>query len=258
MPEVINKKVVAIDYPRHNEKITSMHYTFRIAAMPGVEKVEVSIDESGWQPCRPSGDSWWFDWSGFASGEHEIVARMRLSDGHFHTTERRFVTVELEQGCGGGERRTLSPRRMQELEGRPELREHMANKFVVVVPNQPGILRQLTQLLALEGVNIDSLLMETRGEVVSFRFLLERENGLRKALESEGFHVIVEKVFRMSLPNRPGELDQLTRMLSEKGVAVRYMYGTSHGQTTKVVFAVDLPEAAAGVVKELDQRFIAA
>jgi hypothetical protein len=185
---------------------------------------------------------------------------MQLSDGHFHTTERRFFTV-ANQASAEGVSRKVSTRRKHASSFRPETNEHlenMAKKFVVVVPNQPQIVRQLTQLMSQEGVNIDSLLMETLGDVVSFRFLLEKENGLRCTLEGEGFHVVEDKVFRLSLPNRPGELDQLTRRLSEHGVAVRYLYGTSHGQTTNVVFSVDRPEYAVEIVKEFDQRFIAA
>lgn len=256
MPEVINKKAAVIEYPRHNETITSKDYTFRIAALPGVTKVEVSIDEAGWQPCRQSGGSWWYDWSGFGSGEHEIVVRLQLSDGHCHTTERRLFNVENHHFAG--EIRRFSPRRKHEFGNRFETTDVMARKYVVVVPNQPGILRQVTQLLSQEGINIDSLLMETQGDVTTFRFLLERENGLRRTLESEGFRVVEDKVFRLSLPNRPGELDQLTRRLSDQGVAVKYLYGTSHGPTTNVVFSVDRPEHAAAIVKDFDQRCVAA
>lgn len=256
MPEVINKKAAVIEYPRHNETITSKDYTFRITAIPGVRKVEVSIDEAGWQPCRQSGDSWWYDWSGFGSGEHELVARLQLSDGHFHTTERRFFAVENHRFAG--ELRRFSPRPRHEFAGHFDALTGTARMFVVVVPNQPGTLRQVTQLLSQEGVNIDSMLMETTGDVATFRFLLEREVGLRRTLESEGFHVVEDKVFRLSIPNRPGELHQLTRRLAEQGVAVKYLYGTSHGPTTNVVFSVDRPDHAVEIVKELDQRFIAA
>lgn len=257
MSEVTNKRVVAIDYPRHDETITSNDYTFRVVAMPGVRKVEVSINESAWEPCRHAGDSWWYDWSGYTRGEHEVTARVLLADGRYLATEHRFFTVEHQHAVrpeNGGERRTLTPRQTQKLMGRQDLLKNMVNKFVVIVPNQPPVLRQLTQLLSEEGVNIDSLLMETNGEVASFRFLLEKENGLRKALEREGFHIVDDKVFRLDLPNRPGEIDRLTRKLGEKGIGIRYLYGTSHGHTTKVVFAVDRPDEAATLVKELDQR----
>lgn len=261
MSEVINKKVVAIDYPRHDETINSNDYTFRIDAMPGVKTVEVSINESEWEACRQSEEAWWYDWSGYGSGDHGITARVLLADGRYLATGHRFFTVDLERDArpeNGGERRTLSERQTRQLLGRPEQVKHMVNKFVVFVPNQPAVMSQLTQLLSKEGVNIDSLLMEAVGEVASFRFLLEKENGLRKALEREGFHIVDDKVFRLDLPNRPGELDRLTRKLADKGVAIRYLYGTSHGHTTKVVFAVDRPADAAGVVKEMGQRVTAA
>ena len=259
MPEVISKKVVAIEYPRRNETITSNSYTFHIVAMPGAKKVEVSINDSVWEPCRKSGDSFWYDWFGYAPGEHELVARVQLNDGRYHTSERRFITVELEHSAGqnGGERRTFSKRQAQPILGRSELHKHMASKYVVVVPNQAGVLHDLTQLLSQEGVNIDSLLMETSGDVTSFRFLLEKENGLRPTLEGEGYHVVEDRVFCIDLPNRPGELDQLTRKLAERKIGIRYLYGTSHGRTTKVVFSVDRPEDALGIVRDLEKNLCA-
>jgi hypothetical protein len=256
MPEVICKKVVAIEYPRQNETIASNSYTFHIVAMPGAKKVEVSIDDSVWEPCRQSGDSFFYDWFSYAPGEHEIVARVHLSDGHYHTSEHRFINVELENDGreqNAGERRTSPRRRTQPVLARPDVHKHMANKYVVTVPNHPGVMRDLTQLLSQEGVNIDSLLMETTGDVASLRFLLEKENGLRHTLEGEGYHVVEDKVFRVDLPNRPGELDQLTRKLAEQEIGIRYMYGTSHGRTTKVVFSVDRPEDALGIVKEFEK-----
>ena len=257
MPEPINKKVAAIEYPRHDETIESNNYTFRVAAMPGVKTVEVSVNESGWLPCRKSGEFWWYDWSGYASGEHGLAARVRLADGRQLITENRFFKVELDREAlsrSGGERRSLSPRQARQHLARPDLHKNQARKFVVTVPNQPPVVRRLTELLSQEGVNIDSLLMETVGDVASFRFLLEETDGLRETLENEGFHVVDDRVFRLDLPNRPGEIDRLTRGLVDQGVSIRYLYGTSHGKTTKVVFAVDRPEVAADVVKDLERR----
>jgi hypothetical protein len=260
MPEVMHKKVLAIEYPRPNETITSDSYTFQIAAMPGVQKVEVSINDAAWEPCRQAGGSFWYDWFCYGSGEYEMAARVQLANGQIHAAEHRFFTVELKKdgAQNGGERRTLSPRRAQQLLGRPDLHKHILSKLVVVVPNQPGVLCQLTELLSQAGVNVDSLLMETFGDVATFRFQLEKESGVRRLLESEGFHVVEDKVFCLELRNRPGELDRLARKLAELGVSIRYLYGTSHGQTTKVVFAVDRPEEAVAAVKEFGQTRIAA
>ncbi len=260
MPEVMHKKVLAIEYPRPNETIMSDSYTFQIVAMPGAKKVEVSINDSAWEPCRQSGDSFWYDWFCYGSGEYEVAARVQLANGQIHATEHRFFTVELNNAAAsnGGERRTLSARRAQQLLGRSDLHKNMVTKLVVVVPNQPGVLCQLTELLSQASVNIEGLLMETYGDIATFRFQLEKENGVRRLLESEGFHVVEDKVFCLDLRNRPGELDQLARKLADQGVSIRYLYGTSYGQTTKVVFAVDRPEEAVAVVKEFGQSLIAA
>lgn len=253
MPELMSKKVVAIEYPRHEETITSNNYTFRVSAMSGAKAVEVAINEGGWQPCRQAGGSYWYDWSGYGAGDHAITARVTLADGSQHLTDHRFFTVDLPHA---GERRMLSPRQTRQYLSRTETNKSLANAFVVVVPNQPAVLRHLTALLSREGFNIDSVLMETAGEVASFRFLADKENekALRRELENEGFHIVDDKVFRFDLPNRPGELDRLNRKLLEQGIAIRYLYGTSHGQTTKVVVSVDRPEDAVRVVKELGQR----
>lgn len=254
MPEVISKKVVAIEYPRHEETITSHTYTFRVAAMPGVKAAEVSINEGPWQPCRQAGESWWYDWSGYDAGDHAVTARVPLADGRFQVTEHRFFSVDLP---GAGERRVLSPRQNRQYLSRTETAKNMVNTFVVAVPNQPAVIRQLTALLAREAFNVDGVVLETGGEVATFRLLVDKENGLRRELENEGFHVVDDKAFRLDLPNRPGELDRLTRKLTEQGVAIRCLFGVSHGRATKVVFSVDRPEEAARVVKELDQRVAA-
>jgi hypothetical protein len=243
MPEVMSKKVIEVEYPRHHETIASNNYSFRIAAMPGAKKVEVSINESAWKACRASGDSWWYDWSGYAPGEYEIAARVQLGNGHYHATERRFFTVQFEQ---------------QKQQKKTQPYADATGQYVVFAANQPGKLSRLTSLLAQEGVNIDSFLMESYGDFASFRFYAEKASGLRSTLESEGYQVIEEKALRFELPNRPGEFDALARKFSEQGISVRYLYGTSQGATAKIVASFDKPAEAAGIVKEYEQACAAA
>jgi hypothetical protein len=210
----MSKNVVEIEYPRHHETIASENYTFRIMAMPGAKKVEISINESAWKTCRSSGDSWFYDWTGYAAGEYEIAARVQLGNGHYHATERRFFTVEFSKVPSAG--------------GKPC--HGMTTQYVVVAPEKPETLRQLTSLLSREGVNVDSLFVQCTGGFMFFRFLAQKENAL----------------------------DYMVKKLQEKGVCMKSFYGTSYGQTAKAVLAVDNPERAECVVKELDQRFAAA
>lgn len=87
---------LSVDFPEHHEKITSPRYTIRIAAPEGFRKVEISIDRTGWQPCRYAVGYWWFDWSGYQNGRHELVARIQAPDGRTIALEPRRFFVELQ------------------------------------------------------------------------------------------------------------------------------------------------------------------
>jgi hypothetical protein len=85
-----------IDYPERGEKIASNNYTFRIGALADLDRVEVSVNDSSWQDCRTAEGYWWYDWSGYEAGSHELVARGRLRNGRTFTSEPRKFRVALE------------------------------------------------------------------------------------------------------------------------------------------------------------------
>lgn len=85
---------VAIDHPHEGERISSPHYTVRIRAPLNAEKVEVCVDGSPWQLCRYSAGYWWYDWIGFTTGDHEVVARILPFDSRNYVIKTRRCRVE--------------------------------------------------------------------------------------------------------------------------------------------------------------------
>jgi hypothetical protein len=80
-----------IDYPAHDEAISSDHYTFRVSATVALIEAEVSIDRGPWRACRHACGLWWLDWSDCAPGAHQIAARGTAQDGRIlNSTLRRF------------------------------------------------------------------------------------------------------------------------------------------------------------------------
>ena len=82
-----------IDYPRHNEVVVSPTYALRIAAPAAVAALDVSIDQGPWRACRKDVGYWWYDWSGYADGEHEIIARTRGQNGRWRMSAPRELSV---------------------------------------------------------------------------------------------------------------------------------------------------------------------
>lgn len=72
----------AVDFPLNGEVLQPNHYTVRISAA-GDGPVEILIDGSDWKPCRESVGFHWFDWFDISRGAHQIVARVRASDGKY-------------------------------------------------------------------------------------------------------------------------------------------------------------------------------
>ncbi|MBI5245661.1 MAG: hypothetical protein HY923_00645 [Elusimicrobia bacterium] len=90
-----NKTMLAVNHPLQNEVITSAQYTVRVYAPEGVKRVGISIDQGKWMACRPAVGFWWFDWSGYENGEHEIIVSMETPDGKRITGEPHEFFVDL-------------------------------------------------------------------------------------------------------------------------------------------------------------------
>lgn len=87
---------LSIDFPQRGEVVMSPEYTLRIEA-PGAQRVEVSIDGGEWQPCRHAVGYWWFDWSDYLPGPHQVRAQSVGHDGEVAYIESRRVAVRLDE-----------------------------------------------------------------------------------------------------------------------------------------------------------------
>jgi len=87
--------MLAVEYPRQGEKIASADYTVRVFAPEAAGKVGISIDQGPWKSCRSAVGYWWFDWSGFENGEHQIVVSMETEQGTRIVSEPHEFFVEL-------------------------------------------------------------------------------------------------------------------------------------------------------------------
>lgn len=82
-----------IEFPHQDETIVSPTYTLRVAAPDAAEALDVSIDQGAWRPCRKEVGYWWYDWSDYADGEHEIIARIRGRGGRWRMSAPRQLLV---------------------------------------------------------------------------------------------------------------------------------------------------------------------
>ena len=87
---------LALDYPQDSEVVVSPFYTLRLSASGETKHVEVSFDGGPWQACRDGSGHFWFDWSGYMPGRHEIRARALSTDGVYEHMPPRRVLVDFD------------------------------------------------------------------------------------------------------------------------------------------------------------------
>ncbi|MBL8023517.1 MAG: hypothetical protein JNK54_04440 [Elusimicrobia bacterium] len=91
-PEALGKNYIGIDFPQVGEILTSPHYALRVSTS-ATDGVEVSVDGKEWQPCRECVGFWWYDWSGYGSGVHTVVARITVGKRTLKSKPRSFTVI---------------------------------------------------------------------------------------------------------------------------------------------------------------------
>lgn len=94
----------------------------------------------------------------------------------------------------------------------------------VFLENKSGRLAEVTSTLGDAGINIRALSLADTSEFGILRLIV---NDIRKAhqvLHERGFTLGETEVLAVEIPDRPGGLSSVLRVLGTKGINVEYMY----------------------------------
>ena len=94
----------------------------------------------------------------------------------------------------------------------------------VFVENKPGALSAMTQVLAEQGVDMRALSLAETKDFGIVRIIVDKVYEATTALKDAGYVHSVTPVVGAAIPDAPGGLDQVLRVLSGAGVNVEYMY----------------------------------
>ena len=103
------------------------------------------------------------------------------------------------------------------------------NQYTVFLPNIPGALSKFVELFAKEGVNIIGIASEIRDDSGIVRVAVEADRKVSHMLTNAGFTTIETSMLALELPDNPGELLRLTKILGKNDINITTVYGTSSG-----------------------------
>lgn len=142
-------------------------------------------------------------------------------------------------------------------------------QFSVFMPNKPGALSRLTQLIAQEHINILGIASEVKDDSGMVRFAVDEHSPARKIdefsrvaavprkdigeiLTQGGFSTVETSLLSIEVTDRPGELARVTKAIGEGNVNITTVYGTAiAGQFSRILIAVENTEKAKALLESI-------
>lgn len=126
----------------------------------------------------------------------------------------------------------------------------LVKQYTVFLPNVPGALSKFVELFANEGINIVGLASEIRDDSGVVRVAIDADRKVSHLLTGAGFTTIETQMISVALPDKPGQLLRITKILGEHNVNITTVYGTADsGASGRLLMNASDVEKALQVLK---------
>jgi hypothetical protein len=113
-------------------------------------------------------------------------------------------------------------------------------ELILRLQNSPGALARVCDALAEERVNINALILEAGGVL---RLVVDNPVHAAGVLGERHYAVEQREVLLVQMPNDPGALARVCRLLSTGGVNLDYAYATATEGSAMAAVVIGVPDA---------------
>ena len=130
----------------------------------------------------------------------------------------------------------------------------LVTQISVFLENRPGTLREATSILSEAGINLRALNIAETSDYGVLRLITEAPERTAEVLREQGFLAARTTVLELQVPDEPGGLDRVLRVIAENGFDIEYMYSimVSQGDSAGMIFRVREPEKLWEILKEAE------
>jgi len=128
----------------------------------------------------------------------------------------------------------------------------------VFLENKPGALAEVTRILGESGVNIRALSLADTKDFGILRLIVNDIEKAKGVLGQKGFTVRKTEVVAVEVPDRPGGLADIMKVLADAGINVEYLYAfvQQSGENAIIIFRFDETDRAIAVLSEKKVRIL--
>jgi hypothetical protein len=124
-------------------------------------------------------------------------------------------------------------------------------EIVVVTQNRAGLLADISEVLAANGINIETIDAEEVQDTAVIDLTVDRYDVALQSLRDAGFHAITEDALLVRLKDEPGALAKVARRFKEANIDLRSVrFIRRQKGYAFVALATDRTEEAKALVKE--------
>jgi hypothetical protein len=122
----------------------------------------------------------------------------------------------------------------------------------VFLENKPGALAEVTRILGETGVNIRALSLADTKDFGILRLIVNDNEKAKEVLVQKGLTVRKTEVVAVEVPDRPGGLADIMKVLAEARINVEYLYAfvQQSGENAIIIFRFDETDRAIAVLSE--------
>ena len=128
----------------------------------------------------------------------------------------------------------------------------------IFLENKSGPLAEVTRILGEAGINIRALSLADTKDFGILRLIVNDNEKAKEVLSQKGFTVRKTEVVPVVVPDRPGGLAEILKVLAEASVNVEYLYAfVQHsGKDAIIIFRFDETDRAIEVLSRKNLRIL--
>ncbi len=128
----------------------------------------------------------------------------------------------------------------------------------IFLENKSGRLAEVTAVLAGAGINIRALSLADTADFGILRVIVSNLDKAKEVLKANGFTVGRTEVVAIEVPDRPGGIAGILKVLDSAGINVEYMYAfvQKSAENAIIIFRFDEAEKAISVLQKAGVRIL--
>ena len=126
----------------------------------------------------------------------------------------------------------------------------LVKQLSIFLENKKGRFTEVTTILGEAGINMSAFTVAENSDFGIVRLLVSDPEKARNTLRENKYAVSITDVLCLQMPNEPGALGKIMKIITKADISIEYMYAFSIGNGATVVIRPDNLEKTLSVLTE--------